>query len=354
MSQRDVELDNSPETLLEIHYTMLLSRRFEERLAVLYRQGKVLGGIFSGIGQEAVCVGTAFDLNPDDFVMPVHRDIGVCIARGVSPRRLMAQILAKATGFSGGKSDYLHGGEPELGVYGSTSMVASGFPVAAGAALAFKLQLSNRVAVTYCGEGATSRGDFHEALNFAAVQRLPAIFIVENNLYAYSTPVEKQFAIEDVADRGAAYGMPGRVVSGNDLLAVRRVMAEAVLRARQWLGPTLIECKTYRWHGHSEHDSATYRQSEEYLEWRSRDPIPRFEMFLREKGLLTDDVARRYLAEAEAEVQVAADFALNGPDPPPEEHDSQVYSFPMESGCIAATSPAAAISQHHAEPERRP
>jgi len=327
MNRTEPQIDSSPETLLEIYYTMLLSRRIEERLAVLYKQGKLLGGVFSGIGQEAICVGTAFDLNPDDFVMPVHRDVGVCLARGVSPRRLLAQIMGKATGFSRGKSDYLHGGEPELGVYGSTSMVASGFPVAAGAALAFKLQLSNRVAVTYCGEGATSRGDFHEALNFAGVQRLPAIFIVENNLYAYSTPVGEQYAIENVGDRGPGYGMPGRVVSGNDLLAVRQTMAEAVLRARQWLGPTLIECKTYRWHGHSEHDSASYRQSEEYLEWKSRDPIPRFEVYLREKGALNDELAQRTLAEAEAEAQDAEQFALNSPDPAPEEADKEVFSF---------------------------
>jgi len=317
--------DRSPSTLREIHYLMLLSRFFEERLAIAYRQGKIIGGIFSGIGQEATSVGTAFDLEEDDAVFPVHRDIGVCIARGLPPKILMAQIFAKATGLSRGKCDYLHGGDPDLGIYGSTSMLASSFPIAVGAALAFKRKRTNRVAVAYLGEGGTSRGDFHEALNFAGIHRLPVIFVVENNLFAYSTPLSAQMAIEDVADRAAGYGFPGHVVAGNDVIAVRQVMFEAVQRARDWLGPTLIECKTYRWHGHSEHDEASYRESDEFLEWKSRDPITAFESYLTEGGVLTPEIASRVREEVRGEIDEALRFAEESPFPEPQEALDHVY-----------------------------
>ena len=318
--------DTSPDTLLDLYYCMLLSRAFEERLAILYRQGKVLGGIFSGIGQEATAVGTSFDLREGDAVFPLHRDIGVALTRGIAPKTLMAQILGKADGLSGGKVDYLHSGDPALGVYGSTSMIGSSIPVAAGAALAFKLKRTNCVAVAYIGEGGTSTGDFHEALNFAGVQRLPLIIVVENNFFAYSTPVSKQMAVENVAERAAGYGMPGHTCSGNDLLSVRHLACQAVQRARDWLGPTLIECKTYRWHGHSEHDDASYRESEEFLEWKSRDPIPRYELYLREREVLTDEIAERHRSDAIREVDEAVAFAEKSPYPEPHEALDHLYS----------------------------
>jgi len=318
--------DRTSNTLLELHYVLVLSRTFEERLAILYRQGKVLGGIFSGIGQEATSVGTSFDLEADDAVFPLHRDIGVCLARGIEPKALMAQIFGKATGLSRGKVDYLHSGAPELGVYGSTSMLGSSLPVAVGAALAFKLQLTNRVAVAYMGDGATSRGDFHEALNFAGVQKLPVVFVIENNRFAYSTPPSREYATENLADRATGYGFPGRVVNGNDLMEVRAVMGEAVERARDWLGPTLIECKTYRWHGHSEHDEASYRETEEYLEWKSRDPLPFFEMYLKERGIFDDDTAEGHRKDAEEEVEAAWQFADQSPFPEPHEALENLYS----------------------------
>ena len=243
----------------------------------------------------------------------------MALTRGIAPKRLMAQILGKSGGLSGGKVDYLHGGDPSLGVYGSTSMIGSSIPVAAGAALAFKLKRTNSVAIAYIGEGGTSTGDFHEALNFAAVRRLPLIVVVENNFFAYSTPVSKQMAIENVAERAAGYRMPGHTCSGNDLLSVRHLACQAVQRARDWLGPTLIECKTYRWHGHSEHDDASYRESEEFLEWKSRDPIPRYELYLREREVLTDEIAERHRAEANREVDEAAAFAEQSPYPEPHE-----------------------------------
>jgi pyruvate dehydrogenase E1 component alpha subunit len=326
LAKRLTKPDTSESSLLELHYLMVLSRTFEERLAILYRQGKVLGGIFSGIGQEATSVGTTFDLEADDVVFPLHRDIGVCLARGVEPKVLMAQIFGKATGQSRGKVDYLHSGDPDLGVYGSTSMLASSLPIAVGAALAFKLQLTNRVSVAYIGDGGTSRGDFHEALNFAGVQRLPVIFIIENNQFAYSTPPSRQYAVENLAERAEGYGMPGYAVNGNDLIEVRNTMVEATQRARDWLGPTLIECRTYRWHGHSEHDEASYRETDEYLEWKSRDAIPQFEAYLSERGIFGDEVAERHRRDAADEVEKAWQFADQSPFPEPHEALDNLYS----------------------------
>ncbi|MGH9391683.1 MAG: thiamine pyrophosphate-dependent dehydrogenase E1 component subunit alpha, partial [Vicinamibacteria bacterium] len=269
---------------IEIYYFMKLTREFEERIAKLHRQGKIAGGVYSGIGQEAICVGTVYSLKPGDFLAPLHRDLGVFLVRGIDPKKLMAQIMGKKTGLSKGKDSFLHAGDLSIGLFGATSMLASTLPVATGAALKFKIKKEPHIAVGYFGEGASSRGDFHEALNFAGVQKLPIVYVCENNQYAYSTPLNLQMAIEDVADRAAAYGFKGIVCSGNDYHAVEDAMERAVKRARGGDGPTLIECKTYRYHGHSEHDMATYRKDEELIEWESRDPLLRWEIFLEKKG----------------------------------------------------------------------
>lgn len=307
-------MDLGPGELLDIYYYMVLSRSFEERVSVLYKQGRVQAGVFSGIGQEAVCVGTCYGLEDEDFVAPAHRDVGVFLVKGVSPRAIMAQLYGKATGLSRGKDSALHAGEPEINVFGTTSMLGAQICVTAGAALAFKMEGHPHVAVSYFGEGATARGDFHEALNFAGVHRLPCIFVCENNYYAYSTPQNLQMACENVADRALGYGFAGKVVEGNDVLAVWRVMREAMYRARTGAGSTLIECKTYRWHGHSEHDKAMYRNDEEFLEWKSRDPIPRFEIYLREKGLLDDAKRDEVFTQAKGVVADAVEFAEQSPE----------------------------------------
>lgn len=315
-----------PGELLDMYYYMVLSRTFEERLSTLYKQGRVQAGVFSGIGQEAICVGTCYGLEDEDFVAPAHRDLGVFLVKGVSPRAIMAQLFGKATGLSRGKDSALHAGEPEINVFGTTSMLGAQICVTTGAALAIKKRELPYVAVSYFGEGATARGDFHEALNFAGVHRLPCIFVCENNFYAYSTPMNLQMAIDDVADRAAAYGFAGKVVEGNDVLAVWHVMREALYRARTGAGPTLIECKTYRWHGHSEHDKAMYRTEEEFVEWKSRDPIPRFEVYLREKQVL-DDARRDEVAEqAQGVVADAVEFASDSPEPTAEDAETNVFS----------------------------
>jgi len=315
--------------LLDMYYYLVLSRTFEERVSTLYKQGRVKAGVFSGIGQEAICVGTCYGLEDEDFVAPAHRDLGVFLVKGVSPRAIMAQLYGRATGLSGGKDSALHAGEPELNVFGTTSMLGAQICVTTGAALAFKMRKQPHVAVSYFGEGASARGDFHEALNFAGVHRLPCIFVCENNYYAYSTPLPLQMACDNVADRALGYGFAGKVVEGNDILAVWHTMREALYRARTGAGPTLIECKTYRWHGHSEHDKAMYRTEEEFLEWKSRDPIPRFEVYLREKRILTDEVRGDVAEQARKVVADAVEYAEHAPDPTAADAETNVFGPPQ-------------------------
>jgi pyruvate dehydrogenase E1 component alpha subunit len=322
---RRTELGLGPAELLEIYYYMVLSRTFEERVSVLYRQGRVKAGVFSGIGQEAIAVGTCYGLEDEDFVAPAHRDLGVFLVKGVPPRAIMAQLFGKADGLSKGKDSALHAGEPELNVFGTTSMLGAQLCVTAGAALTFRMRRVPRVAVCYFGEGASCRGDFHEAMNFAGVHRLPAVFVCENNYYAYSTPQPLQMAVDDVADRARAYGFAGKVCSGNDVLAVWHTMREALYRARTGAGPTLVECKTYRWHGHSEHDKAMYRSEEEFLEWKSRDPIPRFETYLREKKMLDEGTKEDVARQAAEVVNDAEEFAKKSPEPEPSESETDVF-----------------------------
>jgi TPP-dependent pyruvate/acetoin dehydrogenase alpha subunit len=304
---------------LQLYYWMKLVRAFEERVSRLHRQNKIFGGVYSGAGQEAIVAGICASLRDGDFVAPLHRDLGVFLVRGVDAGRLMAQLMGKETGLSRGKDSFLHGGDLEHGIFGSTSMLGSSLPIAVGAALKFRMKRENNIAVAFFGEGASSRGDVHEAMNFAGVHKLPVLFVCENNRYAYSTPLEKQMAIEDVADRAQAYGFKGHTVSGNDLLAVLEVTERAVARIRKGEGPALIECKTYRYRGHSEHDAALYRDQEELIEWQSRDPIPRYELFLEKKGHDVKHIREQIDERAQKVVQEAVDFGERSALPKAEE-----------------------------------
>src|SRR4249919_461096 len=285
--------------LLEMFYWLKLIRGFDERLSILVRQGKVRSGVYTGIGQEAIIVGTCFGLRKEDWICPLHRDLGAFLMKGVEPRVMMSQMFAKTTGLSKGRDSALHSGVTDLGIFGNTSMLGANLPVAAGIAYTYQMDRTDNVVVAYFGEGASNVGDFHEALNFAGVHRLPILFICENNQYAYSVPIEKSMAIDDVADRAHSYGFDGVAINGNDVLAVYQSTQGALTRARNGDGPTLIECKTYRWHGHSEHDKAFYRTNEELAMWKSRDPIPTFTTYLRNMQVLTDEK----LAEVEARVK---------------------------------------------------
>jgi acetoin:2,6-dichlorophenolindophenol oxidoreductase subunit alpha len=316
----------SADQLLEMFYWLKLSRAFDERLSILVRQGKVRSGVYTGIGQEAIIVGTCFGLRREDFICPLHRDLGSFLMKGIEPRAMMSQMLGKATGLSKGRDSALHSGANELGIFGNTSMLGANLPVAAGLALTFKMEKTDNVVVAYFGEGASNVGDFHEALNFAGVQHLPIVFICENNLYAYSVPVEKSMAIDDVADRAASYGFEGVSINGNDVLAVYQSTQGALTRARGGQGPTLIECKTYRWHGHSEHDKAFYRTDEELAMWKSRDPIPTFTTYLQARNVLTADKLQEIEARVTKTIDDAVDYAMNAPDPAPEDAVTDLYA----------------------------
>jgi pyruvate dehydrogenase E1 component alpha subunit len=315
----------APEQLLEMFYWLKLIRAFDERLSILVRQGKVKSGVYTGIGQEAIIVGTGYALRKADYVCPLHRDLGSFLMKGVEPRVMMAQMFGKAAGLSKGRDSALHSGVSDLGIFGSTSMLGANLPVAAGLGLTFKMEHTDNVVVAYFGEGASNVGDFHEALNFAGVQRLPVVFVCENNQYAFSVPVEKSMAIDDVADRAESYGFDGVAINGNDVLAVYQSTQGALARARRGEGPTLIECKTYRWHGHSEHDKAFYRSDEELAMWKSRDPIPTFTTYLQARRVLTGDNLKEIEARVTKTIDDAVDFAMSAPDPRPDDAVTDLY-----------------------------
>ncbi len=314
------------EQLLEMLYWLKLIRAFDERLGILVRQGRVRSGVYSGIGQEAIVVGTCFGLRAEDYICPLHRDMGTFLMKGVSPQVMMAQMYAKATGLSKGRDSALHSGVPELGIFGNTSMLGANTPVAAGLALTHKLEGTDNVVIAYFGEGAANTGDVHEAMNFAGVHKLPLVFVCENNIYSYSVPIEKSMAIEDVADRAEAYGFDGVAINGNDVLAVYQASQGAIARARAGDGPTLIECKTYRWRGHSEHDPAFYRTDEELAMWKSRDPLTTFTTYLRHRNLLEDAQVQAIDERVKSEVDEAVTFAEQSPDPDPHEAVTDLYA----------------------------
>jgi pyruvate dehydrogenase E1 component alpha subunit len=316
----------TPDEQLEMFYWFKLIRAFDERLTILVRQGKIRSGVYSGLGQEAIVVGTCYGLRKEDYICPLHRDLGTFLVKGVDPGVMMAQMYAKVGGLSKGRDSALHSGVPELGIFGNTSMLGANLPVAAGIGLTFKMEGSDNVVIAYFGEGASNTGDFHEGLNFAGANRLPVVFICENNFYAYSVPFEKAMAIEDVADRAPGYGFEGVAINGNDVLAVFQATQGAVRRARAGDGPTLIECKTYRWHGHSEHDKAFYRSDEELAMWKSRDPLPTFTKFLQERGVLGDEQFREIDARVKDVIDRAVRFAEESPDPEPGEAVTDIYA----------------------------
>jgi pyruvate dehydrogenase E1 component alpha subunit len=320
-------MDPSPELLLQAYDWMLLTRAFDERVQVLHKLGKIAGGTFSQLGHEAISVGAALALGPDDLVTPMHRDLGAYLVRGITPRRMMAQILGRAAGVSGGRDANYHGcGDLNFNIVGFISHLPQAMPVAVGAAHAFKLKGEPRVALNFFGDGASSEGLAHEAMNWAGVFRLPAVFVCENNQYAYSTPLERQLAIADIASRAAGYGFPGLVVDGNDLPAVYAAVQAAVARARTGGGPTLLECKTFRMRGHAIHDNQAYVPKALIAEWARRDPILRLEQRLRALGRLDDAGRAAAVARAEAAVSDAVAYAEGCPYPDPATLAAGVYA----------------------------
>ncbi|MCW4055361.1 MAG: thiamine pyrophosphate-dependent dehydrogenase E1 component subunit alpha, partial [Candidatus Bathyarchaeota archaeon] len=292
----------------------------------LYGQNLVPGTIHLYTGQEATAVGVCANLRTDDYITSTHRGHGHCIAKGARLEKVMAEILGKKTGYCKGKGGSMHIADFTIGMLGATAVVGAGLPIAAGAGLSIRLRGTDQAVACFFGDGASNQGTFHEAINIAAVWTLPILFVCENNLYAMGTRQSTVMAIENVADRAAAYGIPGVVVDGNDVLAVYEAAHKAVKRARQGKGPTLIECKTYRHKGHSRFDPATYRPKEEVEKWLKSDPIPRFKKRLLEEGFLTEKEALRIEEEVAKAVEDAVKFAVESPYPEPEEALEDVYA----------------------------
>jgi len=316
----------STEIKKKLLYYMKLVREIEYRIErVLYRQGKIVGGVYVGRGQEAISVGTGALMRENDVVAPTHRDMGVFLLRGVSARRIIAQYMGRKTGVTAGKDGNMHMGDLKHNIIAFVSHLGDNVPVAAGAALAFKMRGEDRVAFCYNGEGATSRGDWHEGINFAAVRKLPVVFFINNNQYAYSTPVSLQMPVKNVADRAPAYGIPGEVIDGNDALAVYRSAERAVDWARSGKGPYMVEYKTFRMTGHSAHDDAGYVPPEFFEEWKKKDPIERLATHMVGAGEISNEELSRMSAEITAIVDDAVDWAEKSPYPDPEDCLKNVY-----------------------------
>jgi pyruvate dehydrogenase E1 component alpha subunit len=314
------------ETQLKILYYMKVVRELENRIErKLYRQGKILGGVYVGRGQEAIAVGSCIDLRADDVVCPSHRDMGAFLIRGMSLRTIFAQYMGRKTGATKGKDSNMHMGSLEHNLIAFISMLGDNVPVAAGIGLSFKMRGQDRVVVCSFGDGATSRGDWHEGLNMASVLKCPVVFICNNNQYAYSTPLERQMAVENVADRAPAYGMPGEIVDGNDVLAVWNASQRAIEYARNGNGPSLIECKTFRMTGHSAHDDASYVPQELFEYWETRDPIRRMERMLIQQNMLSDAGIAEMDKGIHAEIDEAIAIAEKDPYPEPEDCLRDVY-----------------------------
>jgi len=299
-------------------YYMSLMRESEDRIErKLYRQGKILGGVYVGRGQEAIPVGSALHSLPDDVLLPSHRDMAVFFIRGVPPGRVFAQYMGRAAGLTRGRDGNMHMGDMSAGIVSIISALAATVPVAAGVALALKYRGTRGVAFSYFGDGATSRGDWHEGVNMATVLKLPVVFLCNNNQYAYSTPLSGQMACANVADRGPAYGMPAEIVDGNDVFAVHEATGRAVAHARSGLGPYLLECKTFRMTGHSAHDGAQYVPPALFEEWAKRDPIARLEQKMIGEGWDERAAIDALHAQVRQEVDAAIAWADERPYPDP-------------------------------------
>jgi TPP-dependent pyruvate/acetoin dehydrogenase alpha subunit len=305
---------------------MAMMRAVEDRIErKLYRQGKIVGGVYVGRGQEAIPVGVGLTAEPDDVLCPSHRDMALFLIRGVHPRQIFAQYMGRVGGLTRGKDGNMHMGDMSRRIIAIISAMAASVPVAAGAALALKYRGTRNIAYCFFGDGATSRGDWHEGLNLASVQKLPVVYVCNNNQYAYSTPVSKQMACANVADRAPGYGIPAEIVDGNDVLAVHQAAQRAAQHARAGNGPYLIECKTFRMTGHSAHDAADYVPPGLREEWERKDPIARLEKRMIGEGWASRDEIDRMHEEIRQEVDAAIEWAENSPYPDASELLDNVY-----------------------------
>ena len=330
-------IDLTKAQALDLLRQMWEVRMFEDKVYELLGRNLIKGASHLYAGEEAVAVGAISALGEDDLITSTHRGHGHCHARGatlaqteeakqVHYNKMMAELCGRATGYCLGRGGSMHIADVEKGNLGATGIVGGNIPVATGAGLAQKMQGSGRVVLCFFGDGASNTGNFHESLNLAALWKLPVVYVVENNLYGMSVPLVKAAAKLDIADRACAYGIPGQVVDGMDVLAVREAVGQAIERARSGEGPSLIECKTYRWYGHSRSDPRKYRTKEEEAAWKARDPIPTFAARLVEAGIATEEEIDALEEQVEGEIEEATGFALGSPTPPVEELERFVYA----------------------------
>jgi pyruvate dehydrogenase E1 component alpha subunit len=314
------------ETLLWMYKNMLTIRRFEERVGELFADGKIPGFVHLYIGEEAVATGVCANLGRDDLITSTHRGHGHVISKGGDLNLMMAELFGKNTGYCKGKGGSMHIADVDLGILGANGIVGGGPPIACGAALSAQYQGTDQVVVCFFGDGAANQGTFHEGLNMASIWKLPVVYVCENNQYGISLSQAEHMNVSDIADRAAAYDMPGVVVDGNDVLAVYEAAGEAIKRARAGQGPSLVECKTYRHRGHFEGDPQVYKPEDEATGWLGKDPLPYYATRLMEKGLLTQDRIQALEEEIQAQIQQAVDFAEESPFPAPGELTDDVYT----------------------------
>ena len=328
-SQATSELATSPLTRtqhLDLYYYMQLNRQLEERMVRLFRQNKIVGGLYSSLGQEAVSVGTCYALEKRDWIAPMIRNIGALLVKGVPPRDIFTQHMAKFTSPTLGKDGTSHFGDLKVRhIVSPISMLGDLIPVMTGVAMAGRYLGQNIVALTWIGDGGSSTGAFHEGLGLAASQRAPFVLIIENNQWAYSTPVSRQVPIQNLADRGAAYGIASTIVDGNDVVAVFQAARYAVGECRAGRGPRIIEVKTMRMRGHAQHDPAEYVPREMFDYWKARDPITLYEKYLSENKIWDAAAKSEIDARIERELDVEQKFAEDSPLPPPELAEEGVY-----------------------------
>jgi len=313
-------MTNQDKQYLDLYRTMVTIRQFETMAGALFADKKIPGFIHLSIGQEASSVGVCSCLRDDDYLTTTHRGHGHMIAKGADLKKMAAELFGKKTGYCKGKGGSMHIADFALGILGANGVVAGGLPIIAGAGFSIKMRKTDQVAVCFFGDGASNRGPVHEVMNLAAIWKLPIIFVIENNQFASTTPLQDACSINDICIRAAGYNMPGMAVDGNDVLAVRQATLQAVESARRGEGPTLIENKTYRIKGHFEGDPQKYRTEAEVKRWQDRkDPILRFANFLTEQNILSPKLDRQINDEAASRLQEAVTFAENSPFPEPHE-----------------------------------
>jgi len=303
------------EKLKSLYKEMWLTRYFDEKVDQFFAKGLIHGTTHLCVGQEPSASGSIAALKPEDKITSVHRGHGHCIAKGADVNKMMAELFGRVTGYCKGKGGSMHIADLELGNLGANGIVGGGIPLACGAALTSKMKNLGYVVLCFFGDGASNEGSFHEALNLASIWKLPVVFFCENNQYGMSGSVKEMTNIENIADRAVSYGIPGKVVDGLDVIEILNVTYDAVERARNGEGPTLIEAKTYRWKGHSKSDAKKYRTREEEEEWKSKDGIKRFKELLISEGIFTEEEAKQLQQEAKKEIEDAVIFAQNSPEP---------------------------------------